>query len=154
MNPRLHKTLMACAIAVLIAPPAWAVDDAFSSQASSMDSTDRGPPLYDHTPDELWRNEVVDVAGDKVGTVKTVVRSKDTGEAHAVITYGGIRGFGTSEIVIALDEMQRTNGKLQVNETREALHARGGYAPASYVELRPDRPISEFSAFDPLLDRH
>lgn len=155
MQPNLHKTLLAGAIATLIAAPLWAADEAPREPGAmtSMDATASSKPIHSKTPDELWRSEVFDIAGEKVGTVRTVVTSQDRSEAYAVITYGGILGYGADEILVSLEELQLVDDKLQVQDTREALHAREKYSAGAYVELRPDRPISEFSAFEPMMER-
>ena len=173
MNSMLRKTLMAASIAAVLAAPAWAVEDMPGYQGSqpqeepgqpmeAMPPMDSEPghaspgsvsnenPLYSRTPAELKRDEVVDVTGTKVGTVKSVVAGQDRASAHAVVSSGGFLGIGASDIVVPLDEMRIMDDKLQVNDTKESLQARGQYQPESYIELSPDRPISEFSAFEPV----
>jgi hypothetical protein len=154
MKPNLHKTLLASAITAMIAMPALAADE--TSQApgamSSMSAESSNNPLYTQTPDELWRKDVFDMAGEKVGTIRTVVTSQDRSDAHAVITYGGIMGYGADEILVSLDELRIVNDRLQINDTREALHAREKYSAGAYLELEHGRPISEFSAFEPRME--
>lgn len=154
MKRNLHNTLLASAIAALIALPVLAADEASQAPGamSSMGAESSNNPLYTHTPDELWRKDVFDTAGEKVGTIRTVVTSQDRKDAHAVITYGGIMGYGADEILVSLDELRIVNDRLQINDTREALHAREKYSAGAYLELRPDRPISEFSAFEPRME--
>ncbi len=150
MNPKLYKILLAGAFMASIALPTWGIDEAPGSAnaAPSMGSVNENP-IYRKTPDELWRREVFDRSGEKVGTIRTVVSSQDKGSAHAVITDGGIMGYGATEIAVPLKRLQLVDGKLQIDDTKQALQASNLYIPGSYVELKPDRPISEFSAFEP-----
>ncbi len=150
MNPRLYKMLLAGALMASMALPAWGIDEAPGAVNAmpSMGSANENP-IYRKTPDELWRREVFDRNGEKIGTIRTVVRSQVKDIAHAVITDGGIMGYGAREISVPLNRLQLVDGKLRIDDTRESLHANNLYMPGSYVELKPDRPISEFSAFEP-----
>lgn len=173
MNTKLQKTLVAGAFMALIAAPAWAASDtseypAATPQAetgqpgqseSPMDSAPQmgtaseafsDNPIYSSTPDELRRVEVLDSEGNKVGRVKTVVLGPDHESAHAVVSVGGILGLGAREIIVSLDELRIVDDKLKVSATREDLEARGDYEPERYVELEPETPIREFSAFEPM----
>lgn len=177
MNPNLRKSLIGSAIAVLVATPAWAADDTLprsdtapqgeivqpmeatpgtaapADAAPDMASPDPavgGNPLYSRTPEELRGLEVVDLAGKKVGKVKTLVLGADGQSAHAVISSGGFLGLGAREIIVSLDSLQLLDGRLQAGTSVEDTSAAGSYEPDEYVELHPERPISEFSAFEPV----
>lgn len=175
MNTKLHGTLMVTALAAALHSPLWAVEDTPGYQdtrprseagqpmegVSPMDNepgyaspgatTDKNP-LYSRTPAELQQDEVLDVSGTKVGTVKSVVAGQDRASAHVVVSSGGFLGIGDNEIIVPLEEMRILDDKLQVNETKESLQAREEYKPGVYIELQPDRPISEFSAFEPRME--
>jgi sporulation protein YlmC with PRC-barrel domain len=170
MSNTLRKTLLAGAIAALLAAPAWGQTDiseppagtpgAETGQPMQEDRTYSAPdpatssnPLYTLTPNDLRRGEVIDASGEKVGNIKTVVLEPETESIHAVISSGGILGFGAREIVVSFDELQMSDDKIQVTATKQELQGRGEYVPEEYVELEPDRPISEFSAFEPMPDR-
>lgn len=164
MNPKLRKSCIAAAMAALITSPVWAVEPGYpdpmqqSDPAQPMGSepgytnpdaaASRDNPLYSRTPDDLKREEVIDVSGEKVGTVKEVVAGYDRASAHVVISSGGFLGLGDTEIVVPLDELQPVGDKLQISDTKETLQQRREYMPEEYIELNPDRPISEFSAFE------
>ncbi|HRP75557.1 MAG TPA: PRC-barrel domain-containing protein [Rhodocyclaceae bacterium] len=174
MNTKLQKTLIAGAVMALIASPAWAASDASEYPAATPQAETGQPmqsapmdtapqmgtaseafsdnPIYNSTPDELRRVEVRDSEGNKVGRVKTVVLGPDHESAHAVVSVGGILGLGAREIIVSLDELQIVEDRLQVSVTREDLEARGDYEPEQYVELEPETPIREFSAFEPIPD--
>lgn len=177
MNPNLRKTLIGSAIAVLVATPTWAAEETIprsdtapqgdivepmeaapgtgapgegAPTTASPDPAVGGNPLYARTPEELRGLEVVDLAGKKVGKVKTLVLGADGQSAHAVISSGGFLGLGAREIIVSLDTLQLLDGRLQAGTSVEDASAAGSYEPDEYVELQPDRPISEFSAFEPV----
>ena len=108
-------------------------------------------PIYSRSADDLDGTEVVDSAGDKVGTIKHVVLMRDRHSAHAVISTGGMLGLGTRDIVVSLDEFNAMDDALQLNNTKEQIQARKEYQSEQYVELKGDKPIrAEFSAFEPV----
>lgn len=106
-------------------------------------------PLYGRTPDELRDFDVVDAEGEKIGKIKAVVLGPERDDARAVIGVGGFLGLGDREVIVSLDELELIDDKLRVVATQEELEARE-YVPELYVELEPDKPISEFSALEPL----
>jgi sporulation protein YlmC with PRC-barrel domain len=173
MNPKLRNNFLAATIAAMIASTTWAAENTPGYQDTmpqtqpgqsmenrppvgsesghmSPDAARSENPLYSRTPDDLKNDEVVDLNGEKVGTVKEVVAGHDRASAHAVISSGGFLGLGDSEIVVPLDELQPAGEKLQISETKDNLESRQEYTPEGYIELDPDRPISEFSAFEPV----
>ncbi|MFN3986805.1 MAG: PRC-barrel domain-containing protein [Rhodocyclaceae bacterium] len=107
-------------------------------------------PLYAHTPEELHRMNVVDQEGKKVGRVESVVLGPDGGSAHVVISSGGFLGIGSKEIVVSIDELHLGEDRLHVAASADQLEARAGEVPEGYVALQPERPIGEFSAFEPI----
>ncbi len=177
MNTKLRRSLMGGAIALLIASPVWAAGESVD-RAETIPRTDVAPPgdmsqpieavpgdgapdgmaspdpavasnpLYAQTPQDMRGLEVVDLAGKKVGKVKTLVLGPDGQSVHAVISSGGFLGLGATESIISLDSLQLLEGRLQASASAEDLLASGSYDPERYVELKPDRPISEFSAFE------
>jgi sporulation protein YlmC with PRC-barrel domain len=179
MNLTLRTILMACAIAALITSPAWGQSDmrdvppdtpeAETGQPGTGQPMEGAPPmgtepggyatperagqdnpLYNLTPNDLRRGEVLDPQGEKVGTIKTVVLEPGSERVHAVISSGGILGIGAREVTVSFDELQLADDKVHVSMPKEMLRERPEYTPEEYVELEPDRPISEFSAFEPM----
>ena len=109
-------------------------------------------PIYSRSAESLEGVEIVDVAGEKVGTIKSVVLAKDRRSAHAVVSTGGMLGIGARDILVSLDELKTVDDKLQMNITQKQLETRQEYQSEQYVELEGDKPIggsiSEFSAFE------
>lgn len=181
MNPTLRTILVACALAALITSPAWGQGDireappgmpepgtgqpengqpmegtppmgAEPDRYTTPDIAGQDNPLYNLTPNDLRRDAVLDPSGEKVGTIKTVVADPDGERVHAVISSGGFLGIGARELIVSFDDLQIADDKLQVSMPKEVLQQRPEYVPEEYVELEPDRPISEFSAFEPMTD--
>jgi sporulation protein YlmC with PRC-barrel domain len=166
MNPRLRKTLLASAIASLLSSPVWAAGEApdyprermgpqSEEQLESLRPTSVGPgemapiaagydnPLHERTPEELDGLDILDAAGEKVGTIKGVVLDPRRQSVHAVVSSGGILGIGAKKFAVPLDELRFVGDGLQVTTPWEDVKARGEYEEDLYVELEEDRPISE-----------
>lgn len=171
MNHDYRKSLIVIAITSLAAAPGWAI--AAQGHISGGESQLQGgasqeqpsggmydqqtqpgtavPPagVYDKTPEELHRMDVLGTTGGEVGTLKDVVAKRDGGEICAVISVGGILGVGAKEIIVPLDELRLGGGDLHILATKEDLMSRELYVAGRYSEVQPeDRPISEFSAFE------
>ncbi|KON80268.1 PRC-barrel domain-containing protein [Azoarcus sp. PA01] len=158
-----RKSLLAGAIAVLVATPGWAGTDASKTndsmpQAESTQSTNprmdrsRANPagvVYTMSPRELRGKDVIGPGGDEIGSVAAVVHSRHEKDLQAVISAGGFLGIGDKKITVPLDQLQYVDGQLRINASEEELKARPEYQPERYVELESgDQPISEFSAFE------
>lgn len=108
--------------------------------------------IYSRSAESLEGVEIVDVAGEDIGTIKSVVLAKDRRSAHAVVSVGGMLGVGARDILVSLDELNPVDDKLQMNITEKQLDSRQEYQSEQYVELEGDKPIggsiSEFSAFE------
>lgn len=100
-----------------------------------------GNPIYSRSAESLDGAEVVNVTGDKLGTINSVLLAKDRRSAHAVVSTGGILGIGARDVLVSLDELSTVNDKLQMNITLKQLEARQDYQPELYVELEGDKPI-------------
>lgn len=173
MNPKLRKTLLASAMASLLSAPVLVTGETrddprermglqSEERWESLAPTGAGPgemapgaagydnPLYERTPEELDGLDVLDAAGEKVGTIKGVVLEPQQQSAHAVVSSGGILGIGAKEFVVPLDEVRFLEDELQVTTSWEDVKARGEYEKDLYVELEKDRPISEAVELGPL----
>jgi sporulation protein YlmC with PRC-barrel domain len=174
MSTKFRKTLLAGAIAALVSAPLWAQQEIPDAPGAAPQTESGQPmaappagsqtepyparetrgmsnPLYSKTPSDLRRGEVIDATGEKVGTIKAVVSDPGHQDIHAVISSGGILGFRAKEILVSFDELQLADdNKVQVTATKQELQERSEYVSGDYVELEADRPISEFSAFEPM----
>jgi sporulation protein YlmC with PRC-barrel domain len=123
-----------------------------SGDASRAGAADH--PLYNRTPDDLSGMEVVGSDGEDIGKIKAVVSGPDHTEVQAVISSGGFLGLGAREILVSLDELQPIDSdKVQARFTQDQVESLPQYESEEYTELESDRPISEFSAFEPTRDR-
>lgn len=154
MKPIFRKSLIAGAVAVFAASPVWAAGDKADKSAAERSATTTqttaGAQIQNLTPRELEGKDVVGQNGDEIGSVKEVVRSRDQGNIQVVISSGGVMGVGAKDIAVPLDQLSLRDGKLHMSATEDELKAKTEYRSEQFVELEPtDRPISEFSAFEP-----
>lgn len=139
------------------------------SQSTTSDSLERQPhmgpksmgtaernqlknnPIYMRSAKSLDGMDVVGVNGEAIGTIKRIVMTKDRRNAHAVISTGGILGFGGRDVMVSLDELNTTDDKLLINLTQKQLKNRQEFQSEQYDELNGDKPIgdaiSDISAF-------
>lgn len=107
--------------------------------------------LHHRTPKDLQGMIVIGSDGKNIGKVTAVVARKNRDEVHAVISSGGFLGLGAREILVPLDELKVVGERqLQADFKQDAVESRQEYRPLEYGELESDRPISEFSAFEPM----
>jgi len=181
MDKKYRKSLLAGAIAALVALPVWSAQDAApmpgttdvtsgqsTPQESSQYSTGTPKPMGESvgtapkslagsnsmlalTPDDLHRQEVIGSDGNTIGKISDVVSGKDNGDIYAVISTGGFLGLiGGTKHIVPLNELRLEQQKLHVDVTQEELSAREEYTEERYLVVKPDdRPIIEFSAFEP-----
>ena len=103
--------------------------------------------------EKLEDTDVVNDAGDKLGEVDEIVRSKADDQLQAVVEVGGFLGVGAKDVAIPLKELQMRNGKLiapQTASTEEQIKSRAEYDESKYQELSEGQRIdrSEFAAFE------
>lgn len=107
-------------------------------------------PLYSRSAEDLDGVDIVDTAGEEIGSIKNIVLAKDRRSAHAVVSTGGMMGIGTRDVLVSFDELKPVDDNLQINATQKQLEARQEYESEQYVELDGDKPIggamAEFSA--------
>jgi sporulation protein YlmC with PRC-barrel domain len=148
ISPRAGSDMPSSATGVERSRPGGADD--MPSQMSSRSEMSANP-LHRRTPKDLQGMEVIGSDGEKIGKVKAIVASKNRDQVHAVISSGGFLGLGTREILVSLDELKVAGDKqLQADFTQDAVESRPEYQSREYGELESDRPISEFSAFEPM----
>lgn len=157
MSSMKRKSLLAVAIATLVAVPGVAAADSYKEgqtqqqMRSQMGASGR---LQTMTPSQLRGAEVVGTDGGQIGSVKKVVQSRQDKNIHVVISSGGVMGIGDREFTVPLDRMRYEDGKLRLSATADELKSSPAYRDEQYVEVRPmDQPISEFSAFEPVSDK-
>ena len=103
--------------------------------------------------EKLEDTDVVNDAGDKLGEVDEIVRSKADDQLQAVVEVGGFLGVGAKEVAIPLKDLQMRNGKLiapRTASTEKQIKSRAAYDESKYQELSEDQRIdrSEFAAFE------
>jgi len=102
--------------------------------------------LDQHTPRDMKGMEVLGKNCQSLGSVKSIVSSRDGEELHAVISSGGFLGLGSREIVVALDKLEiLTDSQLQTDFNQDAVESLPEYQSGQYRELDADQPISKRS---------
>lgn len=125
----------------------------FNPHATASDYRIGNNALYTLSADKLEGMEVVDRAGEKVGTIKSIVLAPDRRRAHAVITAGGFLGMGARDVMVSLSDLRQTSDDVvQMSATQAQILALQEYTADPYVELKGDDPIGvsfvSFSAFE------
>lgn len=165
MNTNLRKTIVAGSVAALIAFPAWAAADTAqersgtspypTSQAAPAGQTGGGAPtagaaasasnpLHARTADDVSDMNIVNVAGDKIGSIDAIVLSQDGSEAHAVVKVGGVMGVGARSVLVSLDELApAADDELRIQATEDELKARPEFDKDQYTEIEGDQLIGE-----------
>jgi hypothetical protein len=69
---------------------------------------------------------------------------------QAVISSGGLLGFGASEVAVPIDTLELFDQEqLKIQASGEELAAREDYVPDAYVPLAPtDKPLGDFPAVE------
>ncbi|HEY8565895.1 MAG TPA: PRC-barrel domain-containing protein [Beijerinckiaceae bacterium] len=90
--------------------------------------------------DQLANLEVVNAKGDRIGTVKRLVRVQD-GATQVIVGHGGFLGLGEKEIAVPAERLALHGGKLMLPDANdEALRALPAYTRQSgQSELPFDR---------------
>ena len=89
------------------------------------------------------------MSGEKIGSVKDVVRSRDDGFIYAVVSTGGLLGIGAKEVTVPIEKLAAQGDRLRIDTTKDDVQHWPDYQDDRYAELEPgNKPISEFSAFE------
>jgi sporulation protein YlmC with PRC-barrel domain len=173
MNPKLHKILLASAIASLLGAPAlvtgqatdppregWGIQSEERGDARSP--TGAGPsamapgiaardnPLFDQTPEDLEGRDVIGTDGDRIGEITDVVMDPERQSVYAVVSSGGLLGLGAREYAVHFNDLQMTGDELQLTTPWEAVEARGRYDEEGYIQFdQKDQPIRDTAALWP-----
>jgi hypothetical protein len=158
VDAKFRKRLISAAVAALVGMAALAASGSPEYSTMSLSTEDGSSrawisdnPIYSRAPQDLVGLEVVGSDGGSIGKIKAVVMGSDLQSAHAVIAMVESPGTGAREILVALDELRLMADKVQVDFlTADAVASRPGYQPKGYSALESSRPISEFSALEPL----
>ena len=124
----------------------------------------RDSELFSKSAQELEGKQVVDSSGDDIGTVRSIVSSRDQrDELFAVISPAAQAGQAPQaaegapaaegdQVVMSLDGLRWTDDKLHATGVRADLEAnQKPYRADEYTAVEPaDQPISEFAAFEPV----
>jgi sporulation protein YlmC with PRC-barrel domain len=101
------------------------------------------------TPQQLKHMEINDVSGEKIGKVEDVVRSREDGFIYAVVSSGGLLGIGAKEVTVPVEMLEIQGDRLRIGATKDEVQRWPEYQDERYAGLEPpNKPISEFSAFE------
>ena len=105
--------------------------------------------VFDYRASELIGATVLDDRGESAGKVDDIVVSTEDDKLHAVISVGGVLGFGAKLISMPFDDLQITsdddNPQVRIAMTGEQLEQ----LVASRPEFRYERQVAQAPANAP-----
>ncbi len=110
------------------------------------DQDDRGTTLMSHNVSDLEGMTVVNQDDEEIGDVKHIAKHNDSGELYAIISVGGIWGFGATDIALPLEEMQLEDDRLVMDTTYgsdQIEESSDDYNEDHYTEVDSDMTLSE-----------
>lgn len=152
-----NKFLTTTALTLLLATPVIAQTDTGTPPAGEPamnqpvdgtapmggdDAMTQPQSLSEMTVGDLTGTDVMDAAGDSIGSVRDVVQGM--GEAEAVIGIGGFLGIGRYDVALPLSELSfnAADQVISVSMTREELEAMPEYDGADIEPLPNDVQLS------------
>lgn len=152
-----NKFLTTTALTLLLATPVVAQTDTGTQPAGEPamnqpvdgtapmggdDAMTQPQSLSEMTVGDLTGTDVMDAAGDSIGSVRDVVQGM--GEAEAVIGIGGFLGIGRYDVALPLSELSfnAADQVISVSMTREELEAMPEYDGADIEPLPNDVQLS------------
>ncbi|MBZ5486240.1 PRC-barrel domain-containing protein [Halomonas aquamarina] len=118
-------------------------DDAANAR---NDQNDRNNTLMTQQVSDLEGMTVVNQDDEEIGDIQRISKHNDSGELYAIISVGGIWGFGATDIALPLDEMQFENDRLVMDTTYgsdQIEESSEDYNEDNYTEVDGDMTLSE-----------
>ncbi|SJN10576.1 hypothetical protein CZ787_04010 [Halomonas citrativorans] len=123
-------------------------DDQERQQAAQDNRSDQDGDnsLMSHPVSELEGMVVINQDGEEVGDIHHIAQHNDSGDLFAIISVGGIWGFGATEIALPMDEVQLQDEQLVMNTTYgsdEIEASSEDYVEDNYTQVDSDMTLSE-----------
>lgn len=109
MKRTLIATAVAATLSIAAALPAMAASDDMSAPQATTEQSATGASI---NAGELIGKDITNMNGEAIGEVTSVVRDTTTDAPYAVISVGGILGFGDKKVTIPLRDMQMRENAL------------------------------------------
>ena len=104
---------------------------AIAQQTTSDAKILTGLPSSSVTISDLYKQNVYDPAGSKIGEVKDVLLGPDGRAAALIIGVGGFLGIGEKDVAVAFDAVKRTTKDnktyLTLDTTKDVLRSAPGF---------------------------
>ena len=90
-------------------------DEQERQQREQTDQNNQENSLMTHQASDLEGMTVINQEDDEIGDVQHIAKHDSSGELFAIVSVGGIWGFGATDIALPLNNMQLENDQLVVN---------------------------------------
>lgn len=107
---------------------------------------DHGDSVMSHQVSDLEGMTVVNQEGEEIGDIQHIAQHNDSGDLYAIISVGGVWGFGSTDIALAIEEMQFEEEQLVVNTSYgsdEIEESSDDYNEDNYTQVDSDMTLSE-----------
>lgn len=84
-------------------------------QGDQVDQNNQENSLMSHQVSDLEGMTVNNQEGEEIGDIQHIAKHDDSGELFAIVSVGGIWGFGATDIALSVSNMQLDNNQLVVN---------------------------------------
>ena len=111
-----------------------------------VQQNDQGNSLMAERARDLEGMSVANQQGDEVGEIQHIARHQESGELFAIVSIGGIWGFGASDVALPVKEMQREGDQLVVNTdygSEEIEASADGYRESDYQIIDNQTTLSD-----------
>ena len=102
-------------------PPTPATEAATESTLRKVKDDDRMIVPWNLTVDQVEDMKVHYPDGKKIGEVEEVLEDTDGQIRAVVVEFGGFLGFGDTEVIVPLEQLQPDKGRFTTNLTQEKL---------------------------------
>ncbi|RBI66829.1 hypothetical protein DQ400_11480 [Vreelandella sulfidaeris] len=117
-----------------------------AEQDNQTDQNNQENSLMSHQVSDLEGMTVMNQEDEEIGDVQHIAKHDESGDLFAIVSVGGIWGFGATDIALPLNNMQFDNDQLVVNTSYgedEIEDSSNDYQEDEYSEVDGNMTLSE-----------
>lgn len=117
-----------------------------ADQNNQTDQNNQENSLMSRQVSDLEGMTVMNQEDEEIGDIQHIAKHNDSGDLFAIVSVGGIWGFGATDIAMPLNNMQLENDQLVVNTSygeEEIETSSNDYQENEYSEVEGNMTLSE-----------